>query len=119
VFTALRFFDGDRYALEAAVAMDDHAHAVLIPHPDHKLEEILHSWKSFTSKWLIRTSGRHSPVWQEEYLDRIARDEDEVKEKIAYTMRNPWKRWPKLTSYEWVLPQPEMLALAAREQTPR
>ncbi len=116
VFHALRFFDGERYALEAAVAMDDHAHAVLIPHPNHKLEEIMHSWKSFTSKWLIRTSGRQAPVWQEEYFDRIPRDEGEVNEKIKYTAGNPWKRWPQLTTYEWVLPQPEMIALAAREK---
>ena len=118
VFHALRFFDGDRYALEAAVVMDDHVHVVMAPHPSHQLESIVQSWKSFTSKWLMRTSRRKSPVWQAEYFDRIVRDEAEVREKVSYTARNPWKRWPTMTTYEWVMPQPEMVALAATGGTP-
>ena len=101
MFSALKFFDGERYALEAAVAMDDHAHAVLIPHPDHKLEEILHSWKSFTSKWLIRISGRYSPVWQEEYFDRYVRHDRQYVAARHYIEENPVKAGLVSSPREW------------------
>ena len=50
VADALRFFAGQRYELRAWVVMPNHVHAIVWPMPGHILSDILHSWKSFTSK---------------------------------------------------------------------
>ncbi|MGJ8635142.1 MAG: (E)-4-hydroxy-3-methylbut-2-enyl-diphosphate synthase, partial [Luteolibacter sp.] len=50
VQSALRHFDGERYDLNTWSVMPNHVHAILKPTPDHPLESILYSWKSFTSK---------------------------------------------------------------------
>src|SRR5213594_2409975 len=50
VANALKFFNAQRYELRAWVVMPNHVHVVVWPMPGHTLSEILHSWKSFTSK---------------------------------------------------------------------
>jgi REP element-mobilizing transposase RayT len=52
VANAIRFFDGQRYALYSFVVMDDHVHVVIRPRARVQPERIIHSWKSFTaSSW--------------------------------------------------------------------
>lgn len=102
VQAALRHFDGERYELLAYVVMDDHVHALINPLGGHRLQDIVHSWKSFTARVLQRTSGRQGRVWQDEYFDRIVRDEAEYIEKATYILNNPWKRWPGIADYPWV-----------------
>src|SRR5438094_551307 len=46
---ALRHFDNERYALAAWCVMPNHVHAIIRPLGEHRLEDILHSWKSFTA----------------------------------------------------------------------
>ena len=102
VLSALRFFHGQRYDLCAFVVMDNHVHLVVQPHEGQKLERIVQSWKSFTAKALIRSSGRSAPVWQDEYYDRVIRDERELLEKVNYVLDNPFRRWEGISEYEWV-----------------
>ena len=47
VFHALRFSDGKKYELYAAVILDDHAHIII--NPTDTLSKIMHSVKSFTA----------------------------------------------------------------------
>ena len=101
---AMKKFDGQRYQLCAYVVMDDHVHVLITPLAEHKLQEILHSWKSFTSHQMQRKHGRWGRVWQEEYFDRIVRDDKEFVQKADYIVRNPWKRWPEMSEYAWVWP---------------
>ena len=102
---ALKHFDGQRYQLGAFVVMNDHVHALLTPLGENALKDILHSWKSFTAHQMRRhPTGR---VWQDEYFDRIVRDEKEFVEKLRYIVKNPWKRWPDLEEYAWVWPAEE------------
>lgn len=54
-----------------------------------------------------REYGRRGRIWQDEYFDRIVRDEKEFAEKFNYIVGNPWKRWPELTHYGWVWPSPD------------
>lgn len=102
--SALRHFDGQRYELRAFVVMNDHSHTLVTPLPNHQLQELVHSWKSFTAH-ALRRGGRQAPVWQDEYFDRIVRNEAELTEKAQYILNNPWKRWPELEQYPWVWSQ--------------
>ena len=96
---------GQRYELHAYVVMNDHVHVLVEPKGGRVLEKLLHSWKSFTAHGLQRTSGRQGGVWQDEYFDRIVRDEQEFAQKLEYIRGNPWKRWPDLREYPWVWPR--------------
>jgi REP element-mobilizing transposase RayT len=104
IVRALQYFENERYQLFAYVVMDDHVHVLLQPAENFQLQQIVHSWKSFTAHQLQRENGRLSAVWQSESFDRIVRDEAEWLEKIQYIMNNPLKRWPEQSEYLWVLP---------------
>ncbi len=59
---AICHFDGARYRLFAWVVMNDHAHALLKPSEGVELEEILHTWKSFTARQLQHDHKRCEPA---------------------------------------------------------
>ncbi len=101
VADAIRHFDGKRYELLAYVVMDDHVHVLVSPFDTHSLQQIVHSWKSFTANALRKTRTRAVPVWQDEYFDRIVRDEAELLQKTEYILGNPVKRWPEIEDYRW------------------
>jgi len=101
VVSALQFFHQQRYCLHAYVVMDDHVHVIVQPSDGVRLERIIQSWKSFTSKLLIRQSARVAPIWQDEYSDRVIRDEHELLKKIRYVLDNPYRRWGGIAAYEW------------------
>jgi REP element-mobilizing transposase RayT len=102
VAQALKHFDGQRYHLAAYVIMDDHVHTLVTPLGSIRLKDILHSWKSFTAHRM--RLKRPDRVWQDEYFDRIVRDDKEFIEKLHYILGNPWKRWPELDVYLWLWP---------------
>ena len=58
--------------------------------------------KSFSAHRIHALGTRHGQVWQDEYFDRIVRDEGEFVEKARYIVNNPWKRWPEISEYRWV-----------------
>jgi len=101
VASALRFFHGQRYDLHAFVVMDNHVHLVVQPYEGQKLERVVQSWKSFTAKALMRNPTRSAPVWQDEYYDRVIRNERELLEKVNYVLDNPFRRWEGISEYEW------------------
>ncbi len=103
VASAIEHFDGKRYNLEAYVVMPNHVHVLVEPLEDYRLQDILQSWKSFTANILQRKFGRKGSVWQDEYFDRIVRDEDEFIEKTQYILNNPFKAFPEIEDYEWVM----------------
>jgi REP element-mobilizing transposase RayT len=106
VAAELQHFHGQRYVLYASVVMNDHVHALVRILDEKSLEKIIHSWKSFTTHAMQRRHGRRGRVWQDEYFDRIVRDEKELGQKFDYIQGNPWARWPELKDYSWVWPQP-------------
>jgi putative transposase len=101
VASSLRHFDGRRYGLHAYVVMNDHVHVMIEPHPDFRLETILHSWKSFSAKRIGEHRRHVGAIWQDEYFDRIIRDEVEYQQKRDYVLDNPFRRWPALETYSW------------------
>jgi putative transposase len=105
IATELRSRQEQRYELYAYVVMNDHVHVLLRIFGGEPLEKVIHSWKSFTAHAMQRRHGRRGRVWQEEYFDRIVRDEREFEQKFNYITGNPWTRWPELKGYRWVWPQ--------------
>ena len=102
LMSALKHFEGHRYELFACVVMHDHVHVLVKPLGNQPLQEIIHSWKSFTAHKFRRDYGRTPPIWQDEYLDCIVRDEQEFLDKAQYVLNNPLKTWPELEDYPWV-----------------
>jgi REP element-mobilizing transposase RayT len=86
---ALLHFDGERYHLGAYVIMPNHVHLLVIPGPGHKPRDILHSWKSFTSKAINKARGTTGNVWQEESYNHIVRSEAQRWHFEEYIRRNP------------------------------
>ena len=102
IMSALKYFDGHRYDLYAAVVMHNHVHALVKPLENFRLQDIVHSWKSFTAHRFSQDYCRRVPIWQQEYFDRIVRDEKEFFDKAQYIMNNPFKQWPDMEDYPWL-----------------
>ncbi|MGC1341212.1 MAG: transposase [Candidatus Binataceae bacterium] len=97
----MHHFEGQRYHLIAFVVLNDHVHAMIRPIGDWRLEDIVHTLRSYSAHEIARGRGG-GRIWQDEYLDRVVRDENEMNEKFVYILNNPFKRWPEIDSYEWV-----------------
>jgi REP element-mobilizing transposase RayT len=92
VADALRFFDGQRYRLDAWVVMSNHVHAVLWPMPNHSLSEIVQSWKRFTAREANKILQRTGQTfWQPEAFDHWIRDDGEHARCCRYVVNNPVK----------------------------
>lgn len=75
---ALQYFDSKRYDLDEFVVSANHVHALVQPRSSYNLSSILHSWKSFTAKELLKlpiaqTLSTAPVVWQKESWDHIVR----------------------------------------------
>ncbi|HUO08971.1 MAG TPA: transposase [Phycisphaerae bacterium] len=100
VQSALLFFHETRYVLPAWAVMPNHVHVVVRPLEGFELRDILHSWKSFTSKEVNKLIGRTGNLWQAESWDHIVRDEDDFYRCVQYTLANP--RQAGLREWRWV-----------------
>ena len=110
VLDAMKHWHGERYFLDSAVVMPDHAHMVFRPREQAdgswpELSALIGGLKSFTAKQIQRQRGDDGPFWQREYFDRIVRDEDELLEKRRYIWNNPVKAGlvedPKAYPHRW------------------
>ena len=94
----LRHFDPERYELFAFCVMPNHVHVVMRKNAGWHLDQILHSWKSYTSKKAQEVIGRQPFFWQRDYFDHTIRDEEEFWTTIKYVINNPaaggLKDWP-------------------------
>lgn len=57
----------------------------------HRLDRIIHSWKSFTAHRANRLLSRNGTFWAPEYFDRYMRDEQHLAATLAYIEGNPVK----------------------------
>ena len=101
---ALRHFDNQRYQLFSWCIMPNHVHVVFRAIRKNELEDILHSWKSFTANKINKILGKSGEFWQREYIDRLVRDQEEFENIIQYILDNPvkagLKNWKWIWSYE-------------------
>jgi REP element-mobilizing transposase RayT len=88
---AFRFFEGDRYLLGAWVIMPNHIHVLVAPLGDHRLRDILHTWKSYTAKAINKALARTGEVWHHESYDHIVRNERSFDVFRTYIVQNPVK----------------------------
>ena len=91
VVDALRFFDGERYAMDAFVVMPNHVHVLFSPHPGRELGTIRHSWKSFTAKEIHKACGTSGEFWRDEGFDHIVRGEVHREHYRRYIRENSLK----------------------------
>jgi REP element-mobilizing transposase RayT len=89
VESALLFFDAQRYRLHAWVVMPNHVHVLFTPTSGRRLEDIIGSWKSFTSKEANKVLRRSGQFWKEEYFDRFIRDAEHFRRAVDYIEYNP------------------------------
>lgn len=89
---AFRFFDGERYRLDAWVVMPNHVHVVLWPMPNNSLSEIAQSWKRFTAREANKILNRTGEAfWQPEPYDHWIRNDEEHARCCRYVLNNPVK----------------------------
>ena len=86
---ALRHFDGERYILDEFVIMPNHVHVIVKPADSHRLSQILHSWKSFTSTKINKTLDGSGTLWMDERYDRILRSWQQLEFIRDYIRQNP------------------------------
>ena len=91
VAEALLFFDGERYEMDSFVVMPNHVHALFRPLGEHFLEEIAHSWKSFSAKQINKLLGGSGTLWQKENWDRLIRSQSHFDWTRRYIAKNPRK----------------------------
>ena len=98
---ALRFFDGQRYALGAWVIMPNHLH-LLVDVWDTPLSELVKSWKSFVAREANRLLGRRGEFWEREYLDTVIKDEEHRRTAMRYIENNPTRAKLVLDPKGWL-----------------
>ncbi len=88
---ALLHFDAERYRMLAWVVMPNHLHAVFEMMEGFPLDELVHSWKSFTAHEGNKILGRKGVFWYSDYWDRFVRNLDQLENVIHYVHENPVK----------------------------
>ena len=88
VVNAFRFFENQRYELDEFVVMPNHVHVLVRPLNGHRLEDILHSWKSFTANKINKRMGRTGQLWLHESYDHIVRNERAMNAIRLYIRNN-------------------------------
>ena len=91
VENSLRHFDGARYALDAFVVMPNHVHVLVQPMPGFSLSDMLHSWKSYSSKVFNQSLGRAGAMWLDENFDHAVRSLSQLEHFRCYIAANPVK----------------------------
>ena len=91
VADALLHFDNVRYVMESFVIMPNHVHVLFRLIEPHRLENVVKSWKGFAAREINRHLQRHGPLWQEDYWDRMVRDEGHLLKCREYIRDNPIK----------------------------
>jgi len=88
---AIRHFDGERLSVISFVVMPNHVHALFVQNADYAVEQLLHSWKTYTARLINAVLGRSGSLWQRDYFDRLVRDEKHFANCARYIRRNPLK----------------------------
>jgi putative transposase len=97
----LRHFDAERLALISWVVMANHVHALFVQNPEHPLEDLIRSWKTFAARSINRLLERSGSLWQRSYFDRLVRNEKHFRNCVRYIRRNPERA--RLIAGEYIL----------------
>ena len=86
---SLAHFEGERCRQHAWVVMPNHVHVLFSLVGDWRLEQLVHSWKSFSAHQINAVLYREGTLWQRDYHDRLVRDAAHFERCRAYIMDNP------------------------------
>lgn len=100
VADTLRQFQRQRYDSFAWCVMPNHVHALFSPYGQYRLENILHSWKSYSAHRANHLLGRTGSFWQREYFDHLVRGQSHLLKFARYIEENPQKAG--LQDWPWV-----------------
>jgi REP element-mobilizing transposase RayT len=101
--SAMEHFDDQLYLLFTYIVMPNHVHVVLKPFDGYPLEDILASWKKFSSRRINSALHQAGNLWQEESYDRIVRDSEHLLEVLNYLEKNADQIGRKRVP--WICPQ--------------
>jgi type I restriction enzyme R subunit len=101
VTNALLHHDNERYVMDSFVIMPNHVHVLFRLIEPHRLEVVVKSWKGFTAREINELLQRRDRLWQEDYWDRLIRDEDHLLKCREYIRNNPIKA--RLAQNQFVL----------------
>ena len=87
--------------LGAFVIMPNHVHVMIETRMGFPLQEILHSWKSFTANQANKLLGRSGEFWQREYFDRYIRNAEHYVQAVGYIEENPVKAGLAKVKMDW------------------
>lgn len=99
VANSLLHFDQQRYKLASFVVMPNHVHVLFAPIEGFMLQEILHSWKRHSAREINKLSGKTGRLWQEDYWDRLVRNEKHFRKVDEYIRENAVKAGLKEGEY--------------------
>ena len=86
---ALKHFCGSRYDLLAWCVMPNHVHVVLVILPNHRLGQIVRSWKTFVTWEVNNRHKSEGSIFFKDYFDRYMRNGSQTERAIAYVENNP------------------------------
>ena len=97
---SIEYLHNNDYNLICYTIMPNHVH-MIIDKIKKPLFKIMQSLKGYTGYQASRYLNRMGAFWQKEYFDRVIRCQDELYNKINYTLNNPvkaklvknWKDW--------------------------
>lgn len=104
VTNAIQYFNEERYKLDEYVVAANHVHVLLQVQKWHNLSDILHSWKSFTAKELLKLPVAKKlitapKVWQKESWDHIVRSKHSLQKFREYIQAH--SSWGVPPQYAW------------------
>ena len=89
VANAIKHFDQKKYRLFSWCVMPNHVHVLFKVLPNFRLDEITHSWKSYTAKEANKILKRTGRFWQVESYDHLVRNEESFQKIKQYIANNP------------------------------
>jgi REP element-mobilizing transposase RayT len=98
----LRYFDGDRYDLQAWCIMPNHVHVLLVTAPNVLLGQIVKTWKSQATRLINAKTISSGPIFARDYFDRYIRNSLQMNRAIAYIEHNPIKAGLCQTREDWL-----------------
>jgi putative transposase len=90
------------WAIGRYVIMPGHVHFFCAPEPGgESISQFIGSWKQWTSKRIRVGSTLTTPLWQEEFFDRVLRSVESFSQKWEYVRADPVRAGLASNSDEW------------------
>lgn len=92
---------GQGYVLKAWVVMPNHAHALIAPHANVFLGDIVRRWKGPTARRINLLRGEGGALWARDYFGRYTRDQRHYDATVRYIHANPVKAGLCDVPHQW------------------